>query len=495
MWQRKTDDRVAMRGAMGDMKRILVQLSLIFILAAAGAAVWAQEPEPPQEPGTPKPAARGIPGMDDENDNQNNTNNWTPDNSPVTGLETPGRGSPVMRHSYWVPGLQYVGTIQSLPPGQASPSSWYADHYLAANLSLLQAWSNDQLALNYTGGAFLSNGGEQGNGTFQELSFANNLQWNRWLFQFTDSFSYLPQSDFGFLGGSGIGLPGVGGPLGPTNPGLNNSVSPNQSIYSANGPRYNNTSTAQATYNLTRRSSITVGGSYGYLHFTQAGNVDGDLAVGNVGYNYQLSKTDSIGVLYRFSAFHYAGQPEAMGSHVIGAAYSRKITQSMTLLLFGGPQITDFRIPISNHSSQTNASAGATLELRSANITYFYGVTNGGGALVGSLTNEVTVNLGHQLTRTWSGGVNFGFARNTNLGNLPSTTNSAAFSAGTYNEWFGGAGVNRPFGRNVTFNFGYYAQIEHATALPGCVGSCGLDYTQNVITVGLRWHTRPLILP
>ena len=49
--------------------------------------------------------------------------------------------------------------------------------------------------------------------------------------QILDQFSYLPQSAFGFGGGTNLGIPGVGGSIGPTIPGLGSSYVPNQSIY------------------------------------------------------------------------------------------------------------------------------------------------------------------------------------------------------------------------------------------------------------------------
>ena len=43
---------------------------------------------------------------------------------------------------------------------------------------------------------------------------SQTFQWNRWAVQILDQFSYLPQSDFGFGGGTNLGFPGVGGSIG-----------------------------------------------------------------------------------------------------------------------------------------------------------------------------------------------------------------------------------------------------------------------------------------
>src|SRR5208337_1471225 len=65
---------------------------LIFGAAAVAGGAWAQDTQEPQEPEPqtkPKPAARGIPAINDPNatidNSEDQTTNWRPDTSPVTG--------------------------------------------------------------------------------------------------------------------------------------------------------------------------------------------------------------------------------------------------------------------------------------------------------------------------------------------------------------------------------------------------------------------------
>ena len=288
---------------MSSTKQIRTLVLLLFGFAATGATAWAQDQqEPPSEPSKPKPAARGVPGIDDTSVENNQADQWQPDNTPLTGVANPTLGTPEMRHSYWVPGLAYGSTIQS---GTGAGQGWYANNYVGANISLLQAWSRNELGVNYTGGGFFSTANFEGNGGFQLLSLADTISLNRWQIQFLDRFSYLPTSDFGFFGGTGLGVPGVSGSLGVSIPGLNPGLVPTQGVFSATGPRYSNTAAVQVTYALSRRGSLTVGGSYGLLSFTQPGNVDNSMALGSVGYNYALTKEDSIGIFYEFAGYHY----------------------------------------------------------------------------------------------------------------------------------------------------------------------------------------------
>ena len=56
-------------------------------LLVCSSAMRAQEPDTPEQP---KPAGRGIPGVNDNStedaNQQDNSNNWTPDTMPLTGL-------------------------------------------------------------------------------------------------------------------------------------------------------------------------------------------------------------------------------------------------------------------------------------------------------------------------------------------------------------------------------------------------------------------------
>ena len=324
-----------------------------------------QEPQPqqpqPQEPddnpydSTPKPAGRALPYFDLGIGN----GDLRPDYTPLTGMLNAGLGFPDVKHSYWVPGVSVSSSAESNLFGPSSSSGWFATSYVTGNVSLLEAWSRSQLALNYSGGGSFSTDSTEGVSGFQQLAFAESFQLNRWIVQIVDQFSQLPQSGFGFGVGTSLGIPGVGGALGPTIPTIGSATSPNQSIFSGYGPRYSNTAVAEATYQLTRRSSITAAGAYGILHFVDAGNIDTNSVFGSLGYNYQLSHKDNIGFFGQFSSYHFPGNPQAYGIRTVSAAYSRKITGRLALSLYGGPQFTSLRVAVGNTSSIVNGYASA----------------------------------------------------------------------------------------------------------------------------------------
>jgi hypothetical protein len=489
---------------MNGRKHIRTLVLLVFILTTAAAATRAQEPQepPPQQEPTPeqtqpKPAGRGLPGMEDQDNNSNQDNNqWQPDNTPTTGLENPTLGAPSLRHSYWVPGAQYGLMMQSSPFG-ASGSSWYETNYLSGNLSLLKEWSHSTLALNYSGGGVITNEpGIGGNGAFQQLGAGQSFQFRRWLWQWSDQFSYLPESQFGFGAGTGLAAPGVGGTLGPSVPG--SGFSPNQSIISAVGPRISNSFIVQGTYTFSRRQSVTVAGLDGVLHFTETNNADSQNYLGSIGYNYLLTKEDSIGLAYRFNSFHFPGQPQAYGDSSFNVAYQKKITQRLALQASAGPDFINYRIPIGGKSTQNAWDANASLtygvKRGSFGVSYFHGLSSGGGVLIGAEVDQVTVSGTHQISRLWSANANFGFSRNRALNSADALT----LGFGNYDSYFAGGGLTRPIGRYANIAVSYTAYIERANGAvctgPGCVAGSTSNQTQNTVTLYVNWHMRPFVI-
>ncbi len=482
---------------MTARKFVLVTLTFSLALLAGTVPVRAQdEPQPPAE-GKPKPAGTSTPiplvnSGDIQNQGDDN-NNLTPDNTPLTGVLNPTLGSPEIIHSYWVPGIQWSGTIQSKGYNQTQNSGWLMNNYILGNLSVLKAWRTSQFAVNYSAGGYLSSDSSQGNGYSQQLVLSQTFHWNRWLIQLNDQFSYLPQTSLGFGGGTGLGTPGVGGSVGPVIPGIGNNYVPNQSIYTAVGPRYSNAGVVQLTYTTSPRGSITMSGSYGLLDFVQSGNVNSDVTTATIGYNYTLTHQDSFGAFYRFSAYHYSGQPQANGDHAFNFAYSRKVTGTLALQLYAGPDFTTSRISTNGNSLIYGVNVGASLMYGARNggmaLAYSHGVSGGSGVLTGSTTDQLNFTANHKLSRMWSGQFNLGFAHNSALNTGIQATSQS------FNTWTVGGGVSRPAGRNGTFAIAYNADITNY-GQAGCVGTaCSSTQTYNYVTINFQWHTRPLILP
>jgi hypothetical protein len=181
-----------------NMSKQISKLALLIIgVAAVAGGGWAQdaqEPPAPEEQGKPKPAARAIPSFGDTDTQDENAvvdplAGWKADTAPLTGLQTPSIGNAELKHSYWVPGLQYGSMIQDQPIAGGSPGNWYSSNYFAGNLSLIEEWRRSQLSLNYSGGGFLTTQPGQSNGWYQQMALGQNMVWQRWQVQFDDQFS------------------------------------------------------------------------------------------------------------------------------------------------------------------------------------------------------------------------------------------------------------------------------------------------------------------
>jgi hypothetical protein len=475
--------------------------SATYLLAVAvllASSAFGQEP-PPQEnpepapPSQPKPAGRGYHPFGDDEDSSQSSSTLSPDTVPLTGVLVPGVGTQEMRHSYWVPGVQYGNFIRSAGLNQpaGTGSDWNSTNFVAGNLSLLENWSRSSLTVNYSGGGTFSTDEHQGNGNFHQLALTQAFNWRRWQLSFIDQFSYLPQAQFGFGAASTLATPGVGGSLGPSAPGLQTSYQPSQSIFAALGSRYSNSITTQLAYAVSPRGSVTFAGSYGILRFVEPGNIDSNDSVFSAGYNYSLSKNDTIGVLYRFSDYRYLGDPQAIGDHVAQVAYGRKVTGRLALQLFAGPEVTTFRLQAAGFSDRTSFSGGANLTYAlsrtSFSAGYNHGVSGGSGVFTGSNTDTVQGGLNRQLSRVWHGNISFGYARNSSL----ASGNSLSVSP-TFNSWFAGAGLDRPLGRTANVSIGYSAYLQDMSQTACSVG-CSSDL-QHQVTLSFQWHTRPLVL-
>lgn len=481
---------------MKSVKTLLIVVGMIAFLNFRTATARAQDQG--EDTSKPKPAARSynplVWGDQDPSGDQDSTPPLQPDVRPLTGIQNPTLGSPEFRHSYWVPGFQYSNIVSSTSLNQTAASSWNSTSYVVGNLSLLEAWSRSQLSVNYSGGAFFPSDSNQDRGYFHLLGLSHISDWGRWRLAILDEFFYLPDSPFGFGGGTtGISTPGVGGSLGTPLPGLGGIYQPNQTILTTFGTRYGNAFATQVSYRVSRRGSINVAGIYGLLRFLQPGNIESNEYGGNVGFDYALGKKDSLGVQYQFNAFRYIGNPQALNNHVIHVSYGRKITGRLALQLSGGPEFTTFTVPLGTATSQTGESVSANLNYGTPRnnlvLGYIHGVSSGSGIQVGSSTDQVQTELSRQLSRAWRGKFNFGYARNGNLGNL-----GAGQTSQTFNSYYAGGNLTHPLGREASFSVAYTARIQTSNQAVCAAGTCNTNHTENQITLGFSWHARPFVL-
>jgi len=470
-----------------NMKSVgrIIRVGMLIGVLSGPTDLLAQNPS-----GAPVPAARvylPVGGLSDDQD-PNTSRDLLPDDRPLTGAQIPTVGSTSLRHSYWVPGFEYGNLARSASFQNPTATDWISTSYVSGNLSLLQAWPHAQFDLDYSGGGFFSTDSVVGNGQYHQLGLVQQFDWRRWQLAFLDQFADLPEAQFGFGSGTNLGLPGIGGSPGGALPSLQGSYVPNQSIYTAVGPRYSNAFVTQIGYRTSPRSSLTLVGSSGILHFTESGNIDTNDVIASAGYNYEVSRNSTIGVLYRFSAYHFVGQPQAIGDHAVQFAYGRKITGRIALQLFGGPEITQLRVPIGTSDQYISGSGAANLiytvtERTDLSTGYTHGVSGGSGVFSGAISDQVQGSLVHQMSRQWRGAIQFGYSRNGPI------SQSGAQNSPRYSSWFGGANLQKALGRSARISLAYTAYLENSSVAAPSAG-----YTQHQVALEIGWHTLPFVI-
>lgn len=442
----------------------------------------------------PKPAARVLLPLGDLNgDQQDSDGNQTlePDRGPVTGVQTGTLGTSQLKHSYWVTGAQYGNSAQSNSFSSTNGSGgWTLTHYASGNVSLLEAWGRSSIGANYTGGGSFSN--DSGSSQYHQLSSAWELDERRWQALVIEQFSYLPQTSFGFGGTTGLSIPGISGALAVPLPGLQEQFIPGQAIFTVVGPRHSSATAAQVNYQVSRRGSLTVAAVYGLLRFSNSGNIGNDTEALAVAYGYAVTRKNSLGISYRFTAYHYPGNPQAMGDQLFQFMYARRITGRLALNIGGGPEVTSFRAPVNGSNQSISGGGGASLDYAftksSLRMSYSHGIGSGSGLFSGSRADQLTAYWSRPFGRAWSGVLNCGYARNTTIVKI------SGLSSPSYNSVSTGLGLNRPLSRSTRFAIGYQAQIQNSGGIVCAPTGCLTTQVGHQIQMSLQWNAPPQVL-
>ncbi len=469
----------------------------------------------------PIPAYRSpLSGGEDANADPNAL---APDTRALAGPQELSLGAPKTGRSYWDPYFGISATLNSQPQSQNGGTGWTNWTTVTGGLNLTRTSGNSGFVLSYLGaGSFSSDYG--GTEYSQQLGLTGTFTFHRTVVTVLDQLAYLPEASFGYGGiggqylntGGNVGLGNVGlGNVGLGNVGLQFGFAPDQSILTPIGQSVSNTFITELNTFLTKRSSITVVGSYGILNYFDNNLNNTYDALLQIGYNYQLTRKSTIALLYRFDAFRYNHIAQSINDNSVQFAYARRITGRLALQLAGGPDFTVSQAPLTSTTglplvpvSTTNTpttkttqyywalSSSATYQLRrtSCQVGYNHGVSGGSGVLAGSVADNVGGSVTRQLTRTVILSGNFGYARNTGVGlDLAITPGFAVPTTGaTFDYWFAGASFTRHLGRSASLYLGYQANYQTANTTFCIVTPCNTNYLQNEIFLSVSWRPRPI---
>lgn len=480
------------------LRRSLAAVLVSFSLSICGALGQQKQagPSSPVAPYTPLDA-RSNPNQTDGKESSPSATDAVPmasDKRPLSGAQELTLGHVPTSHSFLLPSLLYAQILDTNVLGSADAPKRGVLSTMMGRLVLRREWSRYHLNADYAGGGFFSSTNSNLNAAFHRFSLSQTITGRRWTLLFADQIDYSPESSFGFgafagLGGSG---PGSGGVLGAPPSGLSPAFLPSQTILTGRTMRISNTFVGEVDYVVSPRSSFTISGSYAILHFRDPGLIDSKNAMFRTGYNYDLTKRDSLAIIYGFGMLRFGVVARDIKDHLVQIAYGRRITGRLALQLAAGPQITMFRNDLNGSDKQLFWSAQTSLLYRQRNtnvgLSYLRFVTGGSGVVTGgAATNAVQAMLARQLSRKWSGFLGLGYARNSSL--RPTTTLVAGSS---YNAWYANAGLSRQVGRYAGLDFSYGLQLQHSD-VPLCIARvCGMSLVRHQIGLGFNWSFRPI---
>jgi hypothetical protein len=453
------------------------------------------------QPTTPIPAYHSplASAADNDDSDQDETQPMTPDTRSLAGAQTLSLGSLENNHNYWQPHIDVLESVVSNPQESPNQSGWGTWLSLSGGVDLHRTSGDSDLTLNYLGGGMLSTDSSVGNGVVQQLGVVDKFTLRRWTLSLLDQVSYLPGSGFGFGGLGGAGL-STGGSIG-----LGSTFGlPGQTALTGLGQSLENAFSTEANVSLTARTSLTFVGGYSVLHYSNSDLLDFTDASFQGGYNYLLTRKDTIAALYTYTAIHYGNFNQSINTHTIQGSYGRRVTGRLAFQVAAGPQIAQFRIPIpagsgssgtetpiANASTQLYWSLNTNLQYQlqrtGLGLSYNHGVSGGSGVLGGSVADIVSGSVIRQMSRAFSSGVTAGYSRNRGLAIATTTPTSQ-----TYDYWFAGASFSHPIGRTIGLTFSYQMQYQNSGSA-FCVGpTCGTSVITHIISVGMGWHEKPI---
>jgi hypothetical protein len=466
-------------------------------------------PGSPANPNQPVGVMRGV-VQGPDNSQQYDPAQVTPDQNTLSGLAPYSLGSMQHAHNIFDPAIT-VSQLGEAVPGTSGKTVLVGESVASATLNFNRVWGIYQFSAVYNGGETFNIGYDRVTTFFaetaphyeyQNLSLGQAISWARWHLLFRDNLAVSPGAAFT---GQGIGGPGLSSQFASmlgsalTNFGLENA--PAETVNTGAVMRYSNSVLGQAEYMISRRSTITFGGTYGLLDFNTPGYFNSTMALGQAGYDYQVDRFNSIALLGSYGQINFSGTgTPAVGSPTIATgntvtdyigafAYGRRITGRLAFQAAVGPQEIETSHPggVGNfHQLFVSVNSALSYERRRAglSLTYARGLTAGSGVYLGATSNTVTASAHYQFTRRWRGYVNGGYALNVSLAPTAATKTQ-------FDNWFVGANMDRAVGTHMHINFNYGAN-EQNNAVICLVANCGGVGLQQTVGVSVNWHLRPV---
>lgn len=443
------------------MKTFLLMLSVVLGVVSC----LAQSTEPPA------PAVAGV------NDADNTPPPRYEDNvRPLSGVQNFDVGTRTDRINVLVPALTMSGSYGTNPGysyGSQGQTVWGATTNLGGSLQMERGNVSNLFSMSYLGSGQLNSYNSDLNTQVHSLGLKQSITAGRWNFVLGDTFAYQPNA---YASYPTLLFPGIN-TGNPDN--FRPGTGPNNTVLTSQNTQISNTGLGQATYGLTRASSITGNFSYGILHYLEGNLLDSQQLNATGGFDHRFGH-DSMGVSYTYSRFMYDNVDETFDTNTIHLTYGHRVIGRFSIALEAGPT---FRNIQSGGTSvrDVDVSGAASLHYtgnRSGfGLSYIRAVTGGSGVTVGAVTDSVSVSADRKITRFFSGNANAGYSLNSGITGAQTE----------YKTLFFGAGISRSVSRYLTFAVGYRGQRQTSD-------NASANFTSHAAVVSMQWQFRPIRL-
>ncbi|HWH58241.1 MAG TPA: hypothetical protein VN682_11455 [Terriglobales bacterium] len=437
------------------------------------------------QPQQPIPAYRSPMGGPAGEDNSAPAVPYERDTRPLAGIENVSAGVPGDRRSYLSPYLSVLASGESNSL-RATDGGWLGYGSVIGGMDMERLSRSSDFGLQYVGGGSFSRGSGVGASVLQRLGITETLRWRRNSLTLEDLFGYFPETSFGY--GGVIGSPGLTSITG----GIQSVFLPGDSILTAAGQRVTNTSLAEMDIGLSARSSFTLVGGYSFLRFLDNDLFDYAGINARVGYNYRMTRRDTIAVYYQFDQLRYSARTGTIENHLVEMSYGHQITGRLAFQAAAGPEISSYPNSVITGGVSTNSTTriswsmntGLTYqqqERTSLGLQYSHGVSGGSGIFLGAQSDRVSGTVNHQLPGMEMR-LTGGYSRNRGLKAAGVTS-----SGQVYDYWFGGVNFDRPLSRRWELRLAYELQYQQSN-VAFCISTpCGTSFTRHLVTLGVNW--------
>ncbi len=348
-------------------------------------------------------------------------------------------------------------------------------------------------------GVLLPNQTGQGISGFSNVVASQGLVTKHWIFNLSDSFSFLPESPTtGLSGVAGVGDIGVIPIEGP-------GYGPAGGVFSVSGNRISNGLSGSLERELSRQTSVSGSASWVVLDFVGGGpnanntnanaNALNDSQIsGTVAVNRRINARSSASLSAVYSTFTYSG-PEAAGfpnfqTRGLNVSYQRLLSRSFSVSGSIGPQwvsSSNSALIPSSLSVAGSASLSYTHRYYNASVSYSRGVNSGSGVLPGAFADTVTGTVGRPYGRDWAVSLNGSYVHTSGLAQFGSGYGITAATE-VFDTVYTGGQVTRRISTNLSGYASY--TVQHQSSTDQFLGINALNGTSQTFGIGITFSPR-----